>query len=353
MRLRNAVAACWLVAAVSACGGGGDGTGNGDTMPPPSTNVLDMSASVTLTMEQAAQPEQIFLYSFPLPAGQQSLLGLQGDLSMVSSMPVFNQSLMTLATVPGACPPSGMVYPSYDALYAAVPNLLPLQGFILKNPNQGTADIVVDIPLPAGLPISNCMVLLMDWAGRSAVSMNSTLSLTYAAASSPSTAVLLQTNQEFVFGVDQGSGSTTDDSLSFVQETPLTRAGTILAFLGDISDSPFANDGTPPPPPGPWLTTNDIYLVPGGCPNQIPVNSSGYTDQAGNYYADIPTTAQHLLSVPLRGIQNMAATQTVYKKVSVAVQAGDCLLTVFGLNAPDGGGIDSETQVKALFLPTG
>jgi hypothetical protein len=256
--------------------------------------------------------------------------------------------------VPGTCPANGTVYADYTALYAAFPNLQPMQGFILKNPNQGTADVMVDFQLPVGLPVSNCMVLLMDWEGDSAVSMSSTLSMTYTTASASQPAELLSTNQEFVFGENGGPGSTTDDSLSFVQETPITRAGTILAFVGDISDSAFSNGATPePPPPGPWQTTNDIYLVPGGCPSQIPVNSSGYTDQAGNYYADIPTNAQHLLGVPLSGVQMVAVTQAVYQPVNVAVQTGDCLLTVFGLNAPDGGGIDAETQVKTLFQPAG
>ena len=358
MRLRNTAAAMLLLGVVSACGGGNgaDGTGgNGNKGPPGAATTLEMAASVTLSAEQANQPEQIFVYSFPLPAGQQTLLGLQGDVSMVSFMPaVFNQSLITVGTLPsGACPTSGTVYPSYDALYGAFPNIVPLQGFIVKNPDSGTADVTADIPLPAGLAVSNCMVLLMDWAGGSAVTMNSTLSMTYVSSSSPSTAVLLQTNQEFVFGADLGAGSTTDDTLSFVQETSITQAGTILAFLGDISDSAFDTGGTPSPPPGPWQTMNDIYLIPGGCPNQIPVNSSGFTEQAGNYYADIPSNAQHLLNVPLTGVQNVAVTRAVFKQVSVAIQAGDCLLTVFGLDAPNGGGIDSETQVKALFQPAG
>jgi hypothetical protein len=35
--------------------------------------------------------------------------------------------------------------------------------------------------------------------------------------------------------------------------------------------------------------------------------------------------------------------------VNIPVQAGDCLVTFFGLNAPNGGGIDAETQVQTLF----
>jgi hypothetical protein len=48
----------------------------------------------------------------------------------------------------------------------------------------------------------------------------------------------------------------------------------------------------------------------------------------------------------------MAAQKFVYQPASVKVESGDCLLTLFGLNAPKGGGIDSENQVKTLFLPS-
>jgi hypothetical protein len=45
----------------------------------------------------------------------------------------------------------------------------------------------------------------------------------------------------------------------------------------------------------------------------------------------------------------MAVTRAVYQKVNIPVQARDCLVTLFGLNAPNGGGIDAETQVQTLF----
>ena len=342
MRSHNKTIILVLAALASACN-----SGNGTTMPN-GINSLSLNASVTLSTQQATQPEQIFLYAFPLPAGQQTLLGLKGTLSMSSPTAAFNEALITVATMPGACPQSGAVYPDYTALGAAFPNLIPVEGFILKDPNQGTANVTVNFQLPAGLPVSSCMVLLMDWEGGSAVTMSSALSMT--STSSPSTAELLATGQESVWGANVGAGSTTNDSLQFVQENSIPQAGTILAFVGDISDSPF---GGVPAPPGPWQVRNDIYLVPGGCPSAIPVDSSGRTDSGGHYAADIPPTAQLLLSVPLSGVGQTAVTQTVYQQVSIPVQAGDCLLTFFGLNAPNGGGVDAETQVQTLFQPGG
>jgi hypothetical protein len=319
-----------------------------DARPTAATASLDLFASATLTTEQATQPEVIFLYSFPLPPGEPSFLGLKGPVSMHSESSAFNESLTTVAyNTSGPCPADGTVFPNYTAIYAAYPNLLPVQSFILKNPTHGTSKVDIDYTMPVGVPVSDCIVLMLDWEGSSIVTMNSTLKMSYTTDPSSPTGTLLQTNQEFVFGINIGPGSTKNDSLSFVQETKITEPGTLLAFVGDISDSTFSI----PPPPGHWHTTNDIYLVPGGCPSDIHVNSGGWTPRAGHYYSDTPPDALHLLSAPLPGFQAMAAQKFIYKTSHVKVKTGDCLLTLFGLNAPLGGGIDSENQVKALFLP--
>jgi hypothetical protein len=327
----------------------GDGTALPSDAPQiADTAMLDLRASATLTADQATQPEVIFLYSFPLPPGTPSFLGLKGVVSLTSEMPVFNESLNTVATnTSGPCPADGSVFPNYTAIYNAYPNIVPLQSFILKSPDRGVSKVAIDYTLPAGLPVSNCMVVMLDWEGYSKVTMRSSLKMTYTTDSSVPIGTLLQTNQEFVFGIYIGPGSTKNDALSFVQETKITQPGTLLAFVGDISDSTFAI----PPPPGHWRTTNDIYLVPGGCPSDIHVNRSGWTPNGGYYYADIPPEAKHLLSVRLNGFQAMGVQKFVYKSLHLKVEPGDCLLTLFGLKAPKGG-IDSENQVKALFLPS-
>src|SRR5579862_9867501 len=110
MKSHNRALVTLLAMLTSACD-----SGHGTT-PPNSTNSLNLNASVTLSAQQATQPEQIFLYAFPLPAGSQSLLGLHGTLSMSSPAAVFNEALITVATQSGACPQSGGVYPNYTAL---------------------------------------------------------------------------------------------------------------------------------------------------------------------------------------------------------------------------------------------
>lgn len=339
-------------AAVQGCGGGSGNSGGSPPVmtQPSSAPSLALTASATLTPTQAAQPETIFLYSFPLPAGQQNFVGLSGSISMNSPSAIFNEALITVATnISGTCPTNGSVFPDYTTISNAFPNLLPIQGFILKSPASGTVQLPINYTMPIGLQISNCVVVMLDWEGQSPVTMSSNLTMSYTPASSSTTGELLSTGQEFVFGGTPGPGVTANDALSFAQETTVPQSGTILGFVGDISDSSYFVA----PPPGPWQTTNDIYLVPGGCPSSIPVDSTGETENAGDYYADIPANAQHLLSVPLSGTGAQEADEAVFQSSDVLAQTGDCLITLFGLNSPGGGGIDAETQVQTMFLPSG
>jgi len=342
------VAALSLFLAFSNLAIAGDNLTHDREIAGGSTATLDLHATATLTPEQVSQPEVIFVYSFPLPPGQELFLGLKGELSLFSQQPVFNETLITVATnVSGACPSDGMTFPNYTALYGAYPNLIPLQSFILKSPLQGTNKLPVDYTMPAGLAVSDCAVLFLDWEGDSKVTISSDLKMTYTTDTSQPVGVLLGTNQEFVFGIYIGPGSTKNDSLSFVQETKITQPGSLLALIGDISDSTFGG----PIPAGRWRALNDLYLVRGACPSDIHVNSGGWTPKAGDYYSDIPSDAVHLLSAPQTGFQNADAQAFVNKPLHTNVQKGDCLLTLFGLDAPKGGGIDSENQVKTLFVP--
>ena len=316
------------------------------TDPAANLSKLALDASAAITAEQVQQPEVIFLYSFPLPPGTQSFLGLKGEVSLVSGQAVFNESLDTVATnISGPCPASGAAFPNYTAVYQAYPNIVPIQSFILKNPDKGTSKVDINYTMPVGLPVSDCMVVMLDWEGGSKVTMRSHLTMSYDTNSNPQ-GQLLQTNEEFVFGIYIGPGSTANDSLSFALETKITQPGTILAFVGDLSASTFGIA----PPPGKWTALNDIYLVPGGCPKDIHVNGGLWTPKGGHYYSDLPKDAQHLFTAPESGYQVSYGQSFVYQPASVSVKKGDCLLTLFGVKAPKGG-IDSENQVKALFLP--
>ena len=140
----------------------------GNAPQPQDTASLALHAAATLTANQVAQPEVIFLYSFPLPPGEPKFLGLKGTISLISQSAGFNESLNTIATnVSGPCPGNGTAFPNYTAVYEAYPNLVPLQSFILKTPTKGISKIDIDYTMPVGLPVSDCMVVMLDWEGYS------------------------------------------------------------------------------------------------------------------------------------------------------------------------------------------
>ncbi len=175
------------------------------------------------------------------------------------------------------------------------------------------------------------------------------LSLTYTAPQSPAQSIIGM-GGEFCFGQNWGcQGATTDDSLSFALVTPITQTTRLVALYGDVSDSTF--DGTSSfgaPPAGAWTARNDFLVYLGAECSAFGV-TSGIAGPS-NYYASIPGDATPLLSVPLSGSGIGVSTVPVFQAFSnVTLDAGDCLVTLWGLQG--GGGFDNETQVTALDEP--
>jgi hypothetical protein len=229
---------------------------------------------------------------------------------------------------------------------------LPLAQFIVKAPTQGTFTFPVNLTLPGGVPMSSCVLLGLNGGSVStahSVTSSADLTLSYTAAPSPAQAVL-GAGGEFCFGQNWGcQAATTNDALSFANVTPIGQAMHLVALYGNISDTTF--DGTSAfgaPPTGAWTANNDFYIYHGAECASFGVTSG--TAGPGNYYASIPTDAVHLLSVPLSGSGIGVRTAPVYQALAnVPVAAGDCLVTLWGLQG--GGGFDNETQVFALAGP--
>ena len=99
---------------------------------------------------------------------------------------------------------------------------------------------------------------------------------------------------------------------------------------------------------GAWTASNDFYVYHGTDCSSFGV-SSGVAGP-GNYYASIPASADHLLSVPLSGNKIGVDTVQVYQPFSnLSVSTSDCFVTLWGLQG--GGAFDNETQVTALVAP--
>ncbi len=350
----------------------GDGSSNQNT-----TNSVKLS---TVTTEgNSTTTEVVTLYSVPLPADRlnQNFIGIAGNLSMTSNTNVFNEVLYTVAAnLSGNCPANGTAYtmpdpsaPSpYQQIFIDYPNLLILQQYILKLPLSGTTESINNFELPtnltAGIPVSNCVVAMVDWLGASSVQVNADLNFVFNESTQPPpTAVptLLSTNGEFCFGQNWGcQGATVDDTQSFANVTVITQKSQLLSLAGNISDSSFDNTGNSnggygPPPTGQWSMKNDFILMRGGCS----AFSNVIADEANGVYmpADYYSSAylpkgsyQTLLSIPFSGTGQMPLETSVAQNFSnVILNAGDCLITLVGMSG--NGAVDAENQVHAIVLP--
>ncbi len=289
-------------------------------------------------------------YGFPIAPGAESVSSLSGTVSVTNSANLYAEVLFILQYLPsGAC--QAGLWPSSTPEFGP-PGGRPLAQFIVKAPTQGTFTLPIDLTLPGGVPVSSCLLVGLNGGSVSAphaVTSAVDLSVTYGAAQ-PVAESVLGAGGEFCFGQGWGcQAATTDDALSFANVTPISQAAHLVALYGDISDSTF--DGTSTfgaPPAGAWTAANDFYVYHGSECAAFGVASG--TAGPGNYYATIPSDAVHLLSVPLSGNGIGVSTTQVYQAFSsVPLAAGDCLVTLWGLQG--GGGFDNETQVFALTGP--
>jgi hypothetical protein len=319
---------------------GADCGGNSCTWPSP----IHMVGSTTT----GATGFPSAWYGFPVAPGAQAMTTLTGTVTVNNSANLYAEVLFILHYLPtGACQ-AGLLPASTPEFGPA--GAAPIAQFIVKAPTQGTFTLPINLTLPGGAPLSNCVLLGLNGGSVStahSVTSSADLTLSFEPAPTPAQTVL-GAGGEFCFGQDWGcQAATTNDAQSFANMTPIGQAMHLVALYGDISDTTF--DGTSAfgaPPKGAWTAANDFYVYHG---TECSAFTSG-TNGPGDYYASIPADAVHLLSVPLSGSGIGVDTQQVYQALAnVPVAAGDCLVTLWGLQG--GGGFDNETQVFALAAP--
>jgi hypothetical protein len=286
---------------------------------------------------------------------QVEVTGLTGTLSLKNYDPTFSEVLLLIVYWQGTCPADDI-------------NLTQAAGIIwsniVKNPSQSDSTFNVNLDFPSPLPMTGCVGLYYGGGplleGKTTITAN--LDLTYKQASSNPNTVVNAGGGEYCFGQDWGcQNATAIDGEAFAVPATLP-AGHLLEIYGNISDSSF--DGTsnygPVPTGKSWGAVNDFYLLPGGCGIfEENLNGQGFPNPAplGTLHAWLPADALHLVSVPLvdriaAGETGKAALQGQVQNifsVPVKVNAGDCLLTIFGRTG--NGATDNETQVNALMAP--
>jgi len=284
-------------------------------------------------------------------------LGLTGTISLKNFDPNFGEELFLLVYWQGECPVHDI-------------NLNQAAGIvwtdIVKNPSQSTSTFRVNLDFPQPLPITGCLGLYYNGgaiAQGHTVTISADLNLTYRPVQNANPNTVLDLSGEYCFGQNWGcQNATANDGDGFAVPFPMTAAGHLTELYGNISDSTF--DGTTdfgPLPTGPsWGSSNDFYLLPGGCAIfQQNLNGQGFPNPQplSTLHSWLPQDALLLASIPQvdrippggtskAPLQNKV--ETIFS-VPVAVNSGDCLLVIYGRTG--NGATDNETQVHALVAP--
>jgi len=321
----------------------------------PEPPVLHMQQSTTT----AAHNFPPFLTMYHVLDGARSpaeALSLTGTISLKNFDPTFSEELFVLAYWQGECP-------AHDINLTQVTEII--WTGILKNPSLGDVTLPLNLQFPHPLPMTGCIGLYYNGGAlvKGKVMISADLGLTYRALKSPSPNIVTGVGGEYCFGRTGGCQNATEiDGEGFAVPIPLLQAGHLLELYGNISDSTF--DGTkeqgPLPTGASWGSSNDFYLLPGGCGIfEENLNSGGFPNPApmSTLHSWLPKDALHLASVPLvdrtlPGATTKASLQSQVENIfsaPVKVNAGDCIVVIYGRTG--NGATDNETQVNALVGP--
>jgi hypothetical protein len=283
------------------------------------------------------------------------MVGLNGTISLKNYDPTFSEVLWQLVYWQGECPVHDI-------------NLTQAAGTlwsdIIKNPSQSESSFPVNLIFPHPLPATGCIGLYFGGGPllEGKATMTADLELRYRPSTSNPNTIINLGGAEYCFGQDGGCQNATEiDGEGFAVPTTLSTAGHLLELYGNISDSTF--DGTNnfgALPTASWGSINEFYLLPGGCGifNEN-LNDQGFPNPAplSTVHNWLPKDALQLVSVPQAdrvapGDTSKAALQNQVESifsVPVKVNAGDCLVTIFGRTG--NGATDNETQVIGLMGP--
>ena len=285
-----------------------------------------------------------------------NMSALKGKLTLKNYDPTFSEVLWLLVYWQGECP-------AHDINLTQAAGIL--WADIIKNPSQSDSSFPVNLVFPHPLPATGCIGLYYGGGPliQGKATMTADLELTYKATTSNPNTIVNVGGGEYCFGQDYGcQNATAIDGEAFAVPTKFKTSGHLLEIYGNISDSSFdgTKDNGPVPTGTSWGSINDFYLLPGGCgifeenvniqgvPNPVPLST---------LHSWLPKDALHLVSVPqvdriAPGETGKGALQnqieTIFS-VPVKVNAGDCMLTIFGRTG--NGATDNETQVIGLMGP--
>ncbi len=299
----------------------------------------------------------MYMSSFPLPASAVGVVGFHGDISagVVDGQQgdVAYDLLVTVGASPKACPLNGRSYTgSYDLILSDFGldidsfNNTVLSTFILKGVHNDQRTIPINFSLPAAVPVSGCMFVILDggFIGFSHLNLAANLSVDLVN-HGRATAQLVAPGDEFCTGVPNGTacGQANSPRLSgeslFARSVQIKTKGKMLGLYGTISQGTLPD----PLPSAPWGGTHAYYLDR----NCSTMPESVYGD--GDYSSQIAkmTLLAKFQLNDTSGNQSVRQSM-IYQSLFVDVNAGDCLIHVLSIqNATMP--MSTETQIHALI----
>ena len=310
----------------------------------------------SFTTSQINFPQSLFMYHVLDGADSNAeARALKGTLFLKNHTSQFSEVLWVLAYWQGECP--------VDDQSLAGANIIWTE--IQKNPTKSEVTLPVDLHFPNPLPMTGCVGFIFAGGplvqGAGAVTMSADLNLDYKRSNAPTNAVI-GLGGEYCFGQNWGcQNATTNEKDAFAVPIPIP-AGHLVELYGSISDSTFdGTDNYGPLPTGQvWGTTNDFYLLPGGCGKfGRNLNSQGFPNPTplATLNSWLPNNAIHLESVPMddqisrNGTSRAPLTRQIetFLPYPVKVDAGDCVVVIYGRKG--NGATDNESQVNAVLTP--
>jgi len=329
--------------------------------PPAATNLTQYPLTASVTQDSGLEKH---LFSFPLPEGPQVMVGLTGTTSFTTTLNYFGEALISVDSMPGpgCAAVNGTSYASYSD--PGFPVLNHLVSFIFKSSRAQKQTQTANISLPYGIPVSSCIVVVLDGGGAWGpkhgygypVTMTSALTLTTLPVPPGQDFGVMDVavGGEFLFGsndLPNGSGLVTVLRVNPQGRTPVA----LDALFGSISASGFDGSSGELVPQGPWGARIATFLYPSAaCGNDFPVNTPFegllhfFRMPVGTQA--LPAGAQQVYVASLQG-NGLWPQQTSYFKPTwpATMQPGDCLVTVHRSGAS--GVIDLEDQSTAVMRP--
>ncbi len=319
-----------------------------------------------LPLIQAVQADQGLLkhlYSFSLPGGPMQFVGLTGNISFTAAQDHFGEALISVTYLnAGDCAAvNNTVFRSYSD--PGFPALTHLAAFVLKTTHAGTVTLPVNVGFATGVPVSSCLVLVLDgggaWGPGHAQPMLVTITsfLTFLYTPLPSPRPPAASAYPLGAEVSLRAGSPATEAVVLRANPALPGAIAISSIFGSIAASPFDGTSGEPVPTGKWATRGTMSVYPSPVCTSAFAPASVFSGPVHAQLVSLPVSVTppggRMLIAQAPGGNGDAGLQLPFSQSygGLLLHPGDCLVSLLGPLGTLNGTIDLEQQATAVIEP--